>query len=114
MKEIVYRVPGKHFGPNGKSYDFIPVESEDELNQRLKDGWFNTLEEAVNGTHGKRARNDDGEFVGDNPATPDVNEAYEPTRAEMETKAKQLGISFSMMTTDKKLLKAIDKKIKKG
>lgn len=30
-------------------------------------------------SHRKRARSEDGQFVGDNPATPEVNEAWSPT-----------------------------------
>lgn len=30
----------------------------------------------------RRARKSDGKFKGDNPATPDVNEAWEPTELE--------------------------------
>ena len=31
----------------------------------------------------QRARNSDGQFKGDNPATPDLNEAWVPTEAEV-------------------------------
>ena len=120
MKDIVYRVPGKHYGPGSKTYDFIAVNSEDELDERLEEGWFNTLEEAVNGEAKplKRARNEDGEYIGDDPSTPDVNEAWvedsAPTRDEMEAKAKELGVSFKRNTKDKQLLALIEEKLLKG
>ncbi|MCK5600585.1 hypothetical protein KAR91_01880 [Candidatus Pacearchaeota archaeon] len=120
MQEIVYKVPGKNAGPYGKSYDWMPVNSEGELSRALKDGWFNTLEDAVNGKVEKRerARNDDGEYVGDDPSAPDVSEAYvdksAPTRNEMNTKAKGLGIQYAKNISDRKLLKLIAKKLSEG
>ena len=118
MQEIVYKIPGKNAGPKGKTYDWKGVKSADELNQALKDGWFNTLEEAVKGKSVKlvRAREEDGQYKGDDPSTPGVNEAYiedsAPTRAEMEAKAKELRISFKRRTSDKDLLALIEAKIK--
>jgi hypothetical protein len=47
MQDIVYKLDGPHFGPNGTTYDYVGVNSEEELKQRLKEGWSNTLEEAV-------------------------------------------------------------------
>lgn len=119
MKDIVYRVPGKHYGPGSKTYDFAPVNSEEDLKQKLEEGWFNTLEEAVNGKAKslKRARNEEGEYIGDDPSTPDVNEAWvedsSPTRDEMEAKAKELGISFKKKTKDKQLLALIEERLSK-
>ena len=120
MTEIVYKVPGKNAGPPGKTYDWMPVRSKEEFEQATKNGWFNTLEEAVNGkaNEQERARNNDGEYVGDDPATPFKDEAYvdvsAPTREEMEAKAKEVGIEFKEKLSDKKLLKLIDKKLSAG
>lgn len=120
MTEIVYRVPGKNFGPKGKTYDWMPVNSEDELKAKLKEGWFNTLDEAVSGKDSEpvRAREEDGQYQADDPATPDVNEAYvsgaPPTRAEMKLKAKELGINHRSNISDNKLRKLIEKKIAEG
>jgi hypothetical protein len=108
--EIVYKIPGKNYGPEGYSYDWIKVNSEGELKEKLKDGWFNTLEDALKG---ERARNDEGQFVADDPGTPE-NEAYNKpaTREEMKQKAKELGIEFPKNIGDKKLLKLIEAKLK--
>jgi hypothetical protein len=113
MTEIVYKVPGRNAGPKGKTYDWIAVKSEAEFEQKLKEEWFNTLDEAVNGKAKElvRARNEEGEFVGDDPSTPDVNEAYTdapPTRDEIKAKAKELNIVFAKNITDKKLLELIE------
>lgn len=119
MQEIVYKVPGKNYGPGSKTYDWMAVNSEDEFNKAVNDGWFNTLEEAIEGKVKKRerARNDDGEYIGDDLSTPDINEAYvdkaAPTRDEMEAKAKELGLEFRKNISDKKLLKLIDKQLAK-
>lgn len=113
MQEIVYKIPGKQPGPEGKTYDWKPVRSDKELKESLKDGWFNTLEEAVKATK-KRARNDEGEFAGDDPATPE-DEAHiseeAPTRAEMKAKAEELGIQFAKNISSVKLLALIEKKL---
>ena len=115
MQEIVYKVPGKNFGPYGKTYDWKPVNSEDELSQAIKEGWFNTLEEAVEDKPVKlvRAREEDGQYKGDDPSTPDVDEAWiedtAPTRDEMEAKAKELGLEFRKNISDNKLLKLINR-----
>jgi hypothetical protein len=82
-----------------------PIEDRDELKQKVQSGWkvsdpdglldndpnkewflgniskFWSDEEIAEGAHKpkkkKRARNDKGQLVGDDPSTPDVNEAYE-------------------------------------
>jgi hypothetical protein len=133
--EIVYKVPGKNHGPEGKTYDWKAVNSKAELNQAIEDGWFNTLEEAVEGCNvgrgdaspsatldihsdndeRERARNDDGTYVGDDLSTPDVNEAYTsnapPSREEITGKAIDLGIQFKKNISSKKLLVLIEGKL---
>lgn len=93
MKEIVYKVPGNNFGPKGKTYDWMPVNSEDEFKDAIKAGWFDTLEEAINGK---------AKVVEDNSA---------PTREELNIKAKELRIQYSKNISDKTLLELIDKEI---
>jgi hypothetical protein len=116
MTEIVYKIPGKNAGPEGKTYDWKPVKSEDEFERAIKEGWFDTLAEAINGKPKElvRARNNEGQYIGDDPETPE-NEAYieaPPTRSEMEAKAKELGIKYKKNLSDKKLLKKIEDKLK--
>lgn len=41
--EMVYRVPGKHRGPNGCTYDFMGVDSVKDAPK----GWYPSLEEAM-------------------------------------------------------------------
>jgi hypothetical protein len=44
--------------------------------------WWNKLLDVVTGTERKkvRARNDKGQYVGDDESTPDVDESYETIR----------------------------------
>ena len=118
FSEIVYKVPGKNAGPEGKTYDWKGVKSKAELNQTIKDGWHNTLEEAVNIPEPVRARDKEGQYVGDDPSTPDVNEAYvanaPPTRKEITEKAKELGIEFKKNISSEKLLALIEEKLEAG
>lgn len=110
--EIVYQVPGPHAGPAGKTYDWKAVKSKDELKEALEDSWFNTLEDAIKP---KRAREEDGTYRGDDPSTPDVDEAYEqalPTRDEMKQKAEELGLEFPKNISSVKLLKLIEDELK--
>jgi hypothetical protein len=115
MQDIVYRVPGKHFGSDGTTYDYIAVNSEDELKVKLKEGWFNTLVKAVKASK-VRTRDEEGQYVADDPETPE-NEAYTdapPTRKELEAKAKELGITFRSNIGDKKLREKIETKLAEG
>ena len=107
--DIVYRIPGKNHGPEGYNYDWTPVRSEKELKEKLKDGWFDTLEDAVKG---ERARNDEGQYVADDPETPE-NEAYDkpPTRKELKQKADELDIKYANNIPEKKLIKLIEDKL---
>lgn len=84
---MVYRCPGQHHAPVG-TYDFKGVE-ESELQAALNAGWFLTLPEAMAG----KAET----VAADSP----------PTRAELEQKARELGLSFSPRIGDAKLAQRI-------
>lgn len=88
--EIVYKVPGTNAGPDGKTYSWCAVNSKEELEAKLKEGWYNTLAEAC--------------------GIEDDNKP--PTRKELEEKAKELGISYSPNIGDKKLLERITEVLK--
>ena len=45
---IVYKLNGPHRGPKGSTYAYKGVSDETTLKQLLTDGWFSSLEEAVN------------------------------------------------------------------
>ena len=84
---LVFRNNGPHQRAGG-SYDHAPVENQADMDAALKAGWFATLPEAI-------------EFKPP-VATPPADDAP-PTRAELEAKAKELGIEFSPNIGDKKL-----------
>jgi len=99
---LVYRSPGPHRGPFGKSFDFRGVKSEEELNAKLASGWSRTLAEAIN---------PEIKTVTVEAADPELTQEEEhrpPTRAELEQKATELGIKFDGRTGDKRLLMLIN------
>lgn len=96
MKEatMVYRPGGEHL-IHGHQVDYQVIDA-DEVDGALADGWFLTAVEA-------------GESV---KVEPVVDATTPPTRAELEAKAKDLGIKFDGRTTDKKLGEQIAEKLK--
>lgn len=83
---IVYRCPGDHHCSGG-TYSYRAARDEEELSTLTDEGWFATLPEAING---------------------EPNDDAEPTRAELEAKATELGIKFAKNTTDKILAEKIE------
>ncbi len=100
---IVYRTPGPHFGPPGKTYAFLGVANEAEMAKALADGWHPTIEQACE-PPAKAPEVDSGGFADESP----------PTRAELEQKARELGVSFDGRTTDKRLAERIAAAIAEG
>ncbi len=97
MSQMLYKHPGKH-KLHGDMFDYIIVE-EDEIEDTIAKGWSLTTTEA------KSFVNEDMDLR--DPAV----ENTPPTRAEMETKAKELGIRFPANTKDATLLKKINEKL---
>lgn len=89
-QDMVYRCPGPYVRERG-TYDTKGVNSKEEHDAALKDGWFNSLPEAVAGKS----------------AVVEVKEDAPPTRAELEQKAKELNIKFDKKVTDEVLAKKI-------
>lgn len=84
---LVYKDGGPHQRPGG-TFDYKRIINDDQLTAALADGWFPTLAEATQ------------------PAAPDDDAP--PTRDELETKARELGIKFDGRTGDKALLAKIE------
>lgn len=98
---IMYRVPGPHKKPRGGTYKTTGAADKAEFDELLKKGWFPSYEEAA---AGKIA----GKIIEAAEAFEDaVDEVSAPTRDELETKAKELGVSFNGRTSDKKLAERI-------
>lgn len=95
---IVYRCPGDHQRPGG-TFSYRPVEDEKQLAEALDAGWHLSLPDAIAP-----------------PPVPapasDVSAIAPSTRAELEQKAKELGIKFDGRTGDAKLLALIAEKLK--
>jgi len=95
---LVYKAEGKYIRPNG-TYDFAGVLNEEQYNQKLSEGWFDSLESAI------EAKTAVSEPVSDDNAP--------PTRKELETKATELGIKFDGRFSDKKIAQLIDEALAK-
>ena len=50
---IVYKLGGKHFGPKGSTYSYKGVDNETDLEHLLANGWFASLDEALNAQDNK-------------------------------------------------------------
>lgn len=95
---IVYRVPGRHWGPNGTTYDYMGVNDAQAFDAALADGWHETIMGAVGADRVIEA----AEALED--AIDDVSPA---TRDELEQRAKALGVSFNKRTADAVLVQRI-------
>ena len=96
---IMYRVPGPHKKPRGGTYAYRGAEDQEAFDALISKGWFPSYDEAVAGKISKKAAMKiEGEPIDDISA---------PTRDELETKAKELGVSFNARTSDKKLSERI-------
>lgn len=99
--DIVYRTPGLHRAQNGGTFDYLGVNSQDELDAALADGWHRTIGEAFAKIEAEGVI---AEVTEANDAIDDVSPA---TRDELEQKAKELGVSFNSRTSDKVLAQRI-------
>jgi hypothetical protein len=90
---LVYKVPGKHVRPHG-TYNFTGVNDAEELKDKLKEGWFSSLSEAI--------ESEDKEVV------EEEDDNTPPTRQELEEKATELGIKFDGRFSDKKIAQLIE------
>jgi hypothetical protein len=91
---FVYKSPGRKGKVKGKTYNWMPVANDEELQAALSKGWYATRDEAFN------------------PVKKEIKavvvEDAPPTRVELEQKARELGLKFDGRTSDKKLLKMIE------
>ena len=98
---IVYRVPGPNAGP-GHTWASLGVADQEAMSKAIADGWHPTLPAAVEAWRSPPVR-------AIPPLTPEpVDDNAPPTRAEMEQKARELGIKFDGRTGDKTLLRKIE------
>jgi hypothetical protein len=95
---LVYKVPGKYVRPYG-TYDFTGVNDAEELQAKLKEGWFCFLSEAID--------------FEDKEVAEEEDDTAPPTRQELEEKATELGIKFDGRFSDKKIAQLIDEALAK-
>ncbi len=98
---ILYKTPGPHKKPRGGTYKTTGAADKAEFDALLKKGWFPSYEEAVAGQAADK-------IIEAAEAFDDaIDEVSDPTRDELEAKAKELGVSFNSRTSDKKLAERI-------
>ncbi len=97
--QAVFRAGGAEM-IEGEAFTSRMVQDEDELQAAQSDGFHSTTSEAIAAKLAKEAEEDH-----------DDDDSAPPTRAELETKAKELGIQFKPQTSDKKLGEAIAAKL---
>ena len=86
---ILYRVPGRIRKPGTKlTYSYTGAADQDAYDKLLAKGWFPSFDEAKA-----------GKLAVEEP----IDETTPASREELETMAKELGISFNARTSDKKL-----------
>lgn len=102
---LVYKAEGKYIRPTG-TYDFVEVNSQEELDAKLKEGWFESLPTAI---EGKTVVPEPVKAVSE----PVLDDFAPPTREELEAKATELGIKFDGRYSDKKIAQMIDEALAK-
>jgi hypothetical protein len=134
LPAMIYKSPGINKKPGGGTYDYICVETQDVLDEKLAEGWFLSSSEAVdyagNKANGikklkqKLAIKPTKEKKASKPLSwrhnvsskidPDLDQDLDtarPTRDELKAKAAELGIKFHHRLTDKNLGELIDDKL---
>ena len=90
---IMYRTPGPHKKPRGKTYAYKGAADQAEFDVLIAKGWFPSYEDAVV-----------GKIVA---AVSEIDTVSPATRDELEAKAKELGVSFNARTSDKTIAERI-------
>jgi len=130
LPAMLYKSPGINKKPGGGTYIYISVQTQKEIDEKLDAGWFTSSAEAIEAAGDKadgykkpkpkwaikaikkkkpskpldwrdqaKAEPAPAPVIEPEP----VNEDADPTRAELEAKATELGIRFDGRTKDKKL-----------
>ena len=100
---IVYRVPGPHYGADGRGFEYKGVADGGEFDAALADGWFATMGEAM----GDKAPTAETVLREVEEAKEAIADVTPETREELEAQAKALGVSFNSRTSDKVLAERI-------
>lgn len=92
---LVYKSPGSHFGPNGKTYSYLGVNDEAALNAAIESGWNPDFQEVI----GLKKTDD----------VVEMPESKLPTREELIAQAEKLGIKIDKRWGDEKIAEMIGK-----
>lgn len=130
LPAMLYKSPGSYKKPTGGTYTYISVETQEELDDKLANGWFSSSAEAIEAAGDKadgfkkpkpkwamkpikkkkQSKPLDWREQAKAMPTPEpipepepMDEDAGPTREELEAKATELGIRFDGRTKDKKL-----------
>lgn len=104
---------------NGRRFSTLIVNSQDEQDAAQEDGWHLTTTEASAPKVETKTYSDGTTVTGaaplpdQSPEQQDASDNAPPTRAELEQKAKELGIKFDGRTSDKKLGELIATELEK-
>lgn len=105
---IVYRVPGRHYGADGRGFDYLGVDDAEAFEAALADGWHATMEEAEGRVAAEIAEDAAEEVVAEVIEAAEAIAELDPeTRDALEAKAKELGVRFNGRTSDKVLAERI-------
>ena len=102
---ILYRTPGPYRKPGGETYDTEGAADQEAFDALTAKGWHPSYEAAIGSKSAKK-------IIASAEAFEDaIDEVSAPTRDELESKAKDLGVSFNARTSDKKLAERIAEKL---
>ncbi len=87
---IVYRTPGPHKKPRGLSYGYRNAADKEAFDALIAKGWSASYEEALIAAQPLKTK----------AKAVEIDEVSGPTREELEIKAKELGVSFNVRTSD--------------
>ena len=99
LPAILYQSPGPHKKPGGGTYRIVGINTQEELDAKLS-AW--RIKAKAKKTKKRKPSKPLGWKQPAIKPVPVIEDAP-PTRAELETKAKELGIRFDGRTRDKKL-----------
>lgn len=131
LPALLYKSPGQYKANEGATYQYIGVSTQAEYDDKISTGWSATSAEAIalagdnayptvkakpkwaQQLAAKKAkrRKPSKPFGGMKRAAEPEDDAP-PTRAEMATKATELGLKFDGRTSDRKLAQMIQDAIK--
>jgi hypothetical protein len=107
---FVYLSPG-NFGRGKSTYRYVSVSSLEEHDAYLAQGWSTSADLAIERANAPTPAPTPAPAPAPAPAPVVPDDNAPPTRAELETKARELGLKFDGRTSDRTLLRRITQAI---